>query len=381
MEYNKILSCVDIDEQTGKFHVEVKTGDRRGTTKILDDTIKKLTKFRARVIDDGLRNIVMDKLDLLNGVRIAIVYGEYFSTFGELWKTAHLSFDDDAYVNLFNRSNMSMPNEAGQGYQDTAVGAINPNNFVTENAEISRCSKSSTLSKTTEQLYKPAPKPAPKPTPLDIFGVVNTSAQLAHLMPHSPKCATLWYHFVPWVLYPLEGIMKIPGTEAEPVSVTLSRWNILQKCIHGFGSNPATERKAETNEDSKGIDGNANNGGSTEIGRKRQGKQTGQTSNRKRIKTNDESSMKTNDSKVNGSKNLIYSNDEAENKSSMHSPALSKEGTQRDNAQLRRRIRLVEKFLIPTPFCLLNCALSRCVPSFDIAGECTELSFSASSLL
>ena len=156
---------MDIDEQTGKFHVEIKTGDRRGTTKILDDTIKKLTKFRARVIDDGLRNIVMDKLDLLNGVYRAISNGEYFSTFGELWKTAHLSFDNDAYVNLFNRSNMSMPNEVGKGYKNTAVGAIKSIYVVIEGAARSQPSSNAT-SQTDNQ--------EDRLDILDIFGSISS---------------------------------------------------------------------------------------------------------------------------------------------------------------------------------------------------------------
>ena len=40
--YNDIVGCMDIDENTGKFQVNVGNDDRRGTVAILDDTMKRL---------------------------------------------------------------------------------------------------------------------------------------------------------------------------------------------------------------------------------------------------------------------------------------------------------------------------------------------------
>ena len=75
----------------------------------------------------------------------------------------------------------------------------------------------------------------------NIFGVAETGAVSAHLMPQSKTCASLWYHLVPWIL------CRVDDSNANP-SITVhvrnnkSRWVVVQKCLHGF----ALQKKAGT---------------------------------------------------------------------------------------------------------------------------------------
>ena len=54
------------------------------------------------------------------------------------------------------------------------------------------------------------------------------------------KCASLWYHLVPWVL------CRVDDSIANP-SITVytrnneSRWVVFQKCIHGFALQQVAE--------------------------------------------------------------------------------------------------------------------------------------------
>ena len=201
-------------------------------------------------IDYRLCNIVSGKIEVLLWARLDIVDGTYFSSFDDVWKTEPLSFDDDAYVNLFNRSNMSMPNEVGKGYKNTAVGAIKSIYVVIEGAARSQPSSNAT-SQTDNQ--------EDRLDILDIFGSISSPDAT-----FSKMCY--------WVLCPKEDMERIPivenaaNTDANPErqdhvnptsnnqtdTTELAQWNILQKCIHGFGEILSRKRKIDSpsNDDS-----------------------------------------------------------------------------------------------------------------------------------
>ena len=53
-------------------------------------------------------------------------------------------------------------------------------------------------------------------------------------MPHAKKCASLWYHLVPWVLCRVDDSIANPRKNE-------SRWVVFQKCIHGFALQQVAE--------------------------------------------------------------------------------------------------------------------------------------------
>ena len=86
-------------------------------------------------------------------------------------------------------------------YTDTINGASDATSLVTENSARSSGRKTQ-----------------------NIFGVAESGAASAHLMPHAKNCALLWYPCI---------TVYTRNNEA--------RWVVLQKCIHGF----ALQKKAE----------------------------------------------------------------------------------------------------------------------------------------
>ena len=173
-EYDDILRGVVVDENT--FLVRKSDG---ATLAIIDDIIDKLTKFRNN-IDFKFRSIVSDKIIFLLGINCDILKGTYFSSMDDVWKTEDASFDN-ANINIFNRPYNDTLNEVSQGYQDTAIGAIDSNNDVDDDSSADDSSQSSSNASDKDTIQQ-----------LDIFGVQSHIAELTYLMPQSPKCASLW---------------------------------------------------------------------------------------------------------------------------------------------------------------------------------------------
>ena len=59
---------------------------------------------------------------------------------------------------------------------------------------------------------------------VDIFGCQSYNASSAHLLPHSPICASHWFPIVRFVLF--------TGEQNDALG-TDRKWDFLQKCIHG----------------------------------------------------------------------------------------------------------------------------------------------------
>ena len=81
-------------------------------------------------------------------------------------------------------------------------------------------------------------------------------------MPHAKKCASLWYHLVPWVL------CRVDDSIANP-SITVytrnneARWVVFQKCIHGF----ALQKKAENTPPPEVFDSSKNITSTSAVGK------------------------------------------------------------------------------------------------------------------
>ena len=285
-EYDEILSGVEIDDHT--FHViEDHENGTKGTIAILDEISQKLLAFRKTIQDFEFIMDIEDKRHHLYEVQRDIYNGDYFSSIDDVWETKHESFDN-INVKLFDGAYNDTLNEAGQGYQNTAIGAIDSNSDV-EDDDSSADGSSESSSNTSNSNV----------VPLDIFGSKMHVSQPAYLMPQSSQCASLWYHFVPWVLCPWEDIKSTTcndeiaasrdvNTERQEEAHTYpttsddhptdledeTRWNFLQKCIHGFKLDPAAVNKS-----SLAIEGNINDKADNESQATETGKQNRETSN------------------------------------------------------------------------------------------------------
>lgn len=137
--------------------------------------ITHLIAFRDNILDFEFYRMMDRKVDFLQNVLKAIWKGTYFSSMEDVWESRQESFDT-VDISMFERTYQMTRNQIIKGYKDTAEGAIHTENDLAEDS-----SRSTTNSTTII---------------LDIFGVPNRTAESAHLMPHAPDCASLWYHFV-----------------------------------------------------------------------------------------------------------------------------------------------------------------------------------------
>jgi hypothetical protein len=217
--------------------------------KTMDDKIEKLNKLlvEAEGFDDDdylkLQNLILKQSDFLKTASLALLKGTFFSSLDDVWDVETMGFDD-VDINSFNRDysvEIERFNEAGEGkldrrYAETTKGAAN---FTDYTLVCSGRSKSETTASKTPNTFGT----------LNIFGAKDSQAQSAHLMPHSPNCATFWYHFVGWVLKADDFVSWSDN----------DRWTYMQMCIHGFAL-----RKKEgdllTGSQQVGETGNANCG-------------------------------------------------------------------------------------------------------------------------
>ena len=102
------------------------------------------------------------------------------------------------------------------------------NNVVTDDSSQSQASQSQSQSRV-------------RTTQLDIFGCNEPTAKYAYLIPLANHYASLWYHFVPWVLCRLEDITINTGETKETMITPTEQWNYFQKCLHGCTSNAMSE--------------------------------------------------------------------------------------------------------------------------------------------
>lgn len=99
-------------------------------------------------------------------------------------------------------------------YLRTQSGALDENNVT--KFEASRTSLTSNKT------------PEPK---IDIFGTYPSPADSAHLIPHSRKCAAMWFSIVPWVLH----VDDSSNDRGVSDCTKKKKWDVVQKCIHGSG--------------------------------------------------------------------------------------------------------------------------------------------------
>jgi hypothetical protein len=181
----------------------------KGSVALLKDVIEELNQLSEDVYEvESLRNITR-KIKFLTAVSRDIVDGSYFSSIDDVWWSSQESFESYNET-LFDRTSNSPIFDVYEQYKNTVEGAVDTDN-------IEATSKASSAVSSSVQ------------TPRDIFGVVTDGAESAHLMPNSPTCSPLWYHFVSWVLCRLTSSGDNNNTDAE-----LVLWNYFQKCIRGF---------------------------------------------------------------------------------------------------------------------------------------------------
>ena len=220
--FHEILRGVNIDETT--FQVD-ETDETRGkeSVAILSDVIDELNAFTDQIDRQYFLEFVLtvhDKISILYHVHNALYQGKYFSSMDDVWEPQEASFEA-TNVKLFDRTHEMLTRmDDTMGYIDTINGANDSKNVVTD--DDSHQSRS----------YAPT-----------IFGTPDISESgLAHLLPHSPECASLWYHLVPWVLCRLEDIQNDDNVEETGTPAELANWMFLQKCIHGFKSNTQRQK-------------------------------------------------------------------------------------------------------------------------------------------
>jgi hypothetical protein len=244
-EIQELLThVVCIDETT--FHVQEDVVQRRGSIAIIEEVVRKLIRFRDKLDNGDFQNDVKHKIDFIRDVHDAIINGTYFSSMEDVWESREESFDEINFSDLFDRpyaQHHSNKPQFDKNYQETIKGAINSLNDVADDS-----------SRT------------PRREQWDIFGVDNKRADSAHLMPYSELCASLWYPLVHWVLCSWDEIKNTIDINDEVVTAETdltttvvtakrlridkdssrisvsdvdnkaerSRWNYLQRCIHGF---------------------------------------------------------------------------------------------------------------------------------------------------
>ena len=137
----------------------------------------------------------------------ALNAGTFFAAIDVVWKSSKKGYIDNH--ESFVRSH-DVPDDKNR-YAETVVAAKMENTKVNENdetaSEFSQSQPSFNSGRSRDSSVR-----------VDIFGTQGPDAHSAHLLPHSSRCASHWFHIVPWVLY----------TNKEELS-----WDFLQKCIHG----------------------------------------------------------------------------------------------------------------------------------------------------
>jgi hypothetical protein len=129
------------------------------------------------------------------------------------------------------------------GYLSTADGAIKASNVV---AVDSARSRSKTNSDASESM-------------LDIFGAYESEPESAHLMPYAPDCASLWFHFVPWVLCRMTDIQAIRESHSSTTIATTTGTSIVDVGT----SMDECESAAHTSSDETVINTGASTGAGT----------------------------------------------------------------------------------------------------------------------
>ena len=220
--FHEILRGVNIDETT--FHID-ETDETRGkeSVAVLRGVIDELYAFIDQIDRRHFLEFVLTvycKTNMMSCIRGDIFQGKYFSSMDDMWEPQEASFEA-TNVKLFDRTHEMLTRmDDTMGYIDTINGANDSKNVVTD--DDSHQSRS----------YAPT-----------IFGTPDISESgLAHLLPHSPECASLWYHLVPWVLCRLEDIQNDDNVEETGTPAELANWMFLQKCIHGFKSNAQRQK-------------------------------------------------------------------------------------------------------------------------------------------
>lgn len=175
--FREILRGVNIDETTVHIDDTDETRDKESVA-VIEDVIDKLDALLQNVTDFKLCRSITDKSRFLNEVMGAIYQGAYFSSIDDVWESKQESLET-VEVKLFDRTyDMLHHMPAGNGYMDTINGAIDSNNIVTDDDDSLRSASNA----------------------LNVFGAKEDTSGPAHLLPHAPNCAAMWYHLVPWVL-------------------------------------------------------------------------------------------------------------------------------------------------------------------------------------
>ena len=219
-EFDSILTGVSIDEDTFEITLENNETSSVEKLQVIISDLRAL-KRRIAVTEYVFRESVSNKIDFIRDVRDDMLCGNYFTSIENLWTSEAVPFAT-ADTTLFNRTYEITCRQVHEGYRKTVDGAIKTCNAVTDGAGRSNDSQSSSQSESG-------------PLQLDVFGVNQANTESAYLLPRSPDCASLWYHFVPYVLCSLE--VTNVNDEGETTTIftpDMAQWNYFQKCIHGF---------------------------------------------------------------------------------------------------------------------------------------------------
>ena len=107
-------------------------------------------------------------------------------------------------VKLFDRTYDMLEQMPEIGYKETIDGANVETNDTEYTDTINGASDATSL--VTEDSARSSGRKTQ-----NIFGVAESGAASAHLMPHAKKCASLWYHLVPWVLCRVDDSIANPS--------------------------------------------------------------------------------------------------------------------------------------------------------------------------
>jgi hypothetical protein len=183
----------------------------------MGSVIRQLEKLKKEAATfPSLKLLLSENLYSLSKAKGAVENGSFFASIDEIWGRALVPLDT-ADVNSLNRGHHveiayhNNPTHRDQRYEKTAEGAQSLSGSAATNS-----------SRSTAEFM------------VDIFGVNSAGSESAHLMPHSPECASTWFPFVPWV--------SQATTEFD--NDYSKKWDYMERCIHGHTLSTIDQRKA-----------------------------------------------------------------------------------------------------------------------------------------